>query len=75
MSKAATSYSLKPGELKVFTGSPIQAPVITNIEKRDHSAVEEVQTETAKAHKIIQDGQVIIVRGDKKYTITGLQIQ
>lgn len=73
--KAATSYSLKPGELKVFTGSPIQAPVITNIEKRDHSAVEEVQTETAKAHKIIQDGQVIIVRGDKKYTITGLQIQ
>lgn len=73
--KAATSYSLKPGELKVFTGSPIQAPVITNIEKRDHSAVEEVQTETAKAYKIIQDGQVIIVRGDKKYTITGLQIQ
>ena len=73
--KAATSYSLKPGELKVFTGTPIQAPVITNIEKRDHSAVEEVQTETAKAHKIIQDGQVIIVRGDKKYTITGLQIQ
>lgn len=73
--KAAASYSLKPGELKVFTGTPIQAPVITNIEKRDHSAVEEVQTETAKAHKIIQDGQVIIVRGDKKYTITGLQIQ
>lgn len=73
--KAAASYSLKPGELKVFTGSPIQAPVITNIEKRDHTSFEEVQTETAKAHKIIQDGQVIIVRGDKKYTITGLQIQ
>lgn len=73
--KAATSYSLKPGELKVFTGSPIQAPVINNIEKRDHTSFEEVQTETSKAYKIMQDGQVIIVRGDKKYTITGLQIQ
>ena len=69
--KAATSYSLKPGELKVFTGTPIQAPVINNIEKRDHSAFEEVQMEMPQAKKIIENGQVLIVRGDKVYTITG----
>lgn len=69
--KAATSYSLKPGELKVFTGTPIQAPVIANIEKRDHSAFEEVETGMPQAKKIIENGQVLIVRGDKVYTITG----
>ena len=69
--KAATSYTLKPGELKVFTGTPIQAPVIRNIEKRDHSAFEEVQMEMPQAKKIIENGQVLIVRGDKVYTITG----
>lgn len=69
--KAATSYTLKPGELKVFTGTPIQAPVIANIEKRDHSAFEEVQTGMPQAQKIIENGQVLIVRGDKVYTITG----
>ena len=69
--KAATSYTLKPGELKVFTGTPIQAPVISNIEKRDHSAFEEVQMEMPQAKKIIENGQVLIVRGDKVYTITG----
>lgn len=69
--KAAASYSLKPGELKVFTGTPIQAPVISNIEKRDHSAFEEVQMEMPQAKKIIENGQVLIVRGDKVYTITG----
>lgn len=69
--KAATSYSLKPGELKVFTGTPIQAPVIANIEKRDHSAFEEAQMEMPQAKKIIENGQVLIVRGDKVYTITG----
>ena len=69
--KAATSYTLKPGELKVFTGTPIQAPVISNIEKRDHSALEEVQMEMPQAKKIIENGQVLIVRGDKVYTITG----
>ena len=69
--KAATSYSLKPGELKVFTGTPIQAPVIANIEKRDHSAFEEVQMEMPQAKKIIENGQVLIVRGDKVYTVTG----
>ena len=69
--KAATSYSLKPGELKVFTGTPIQAPIIDNIEKRDHSAFEEVQMEMPQAKKIIENGQVLIVRGDKVYTITG----
>lgn len=69
--KAATSYTLKPGELKVFTGTPIQAPVISNIEKRVHSAFEEVQMEMPQAKKIIENGQVLIVRGDKVYTITG----
>lgn len=73
--KAATSYSLKPGELKVFTGQPLQAPKFKDIQKRDHTAVENIELDMPQAQKIIQDGQVFILRGDKKYTLTGIQVQ
>ncbi len=69
---AAGTYTLAPGELKVFTGTPVVAPVFSNIEKRDHTPIEQVESEEIeKSYKYIQDGQLFIRRGDKTYTITG----
>jgi len=77
-SKAGSSYSLKPGELKVFTGSPVQAPTFTDIEKRDPQGVEEVENGKWKmenGQKFLKDGQIFIRRGDKTYTVTGLEVR
>ncbi len=71
--QASSSYSLAPGELKVFTGSPVQAPTFDNIE---YQAIEHVMSgEGTKAYKILRNGQVLIVRGDHVYTITGARVQ
>ena len=74
--KASSSYTLQPGEVKVFTGSQQTLPSIPS-----HYAVEEQGVETVwvsgdapKAQKILRDGQVLIIRGDKIYTITGQEI-
>lgn len=70
--KANGTYTLAPGELKVFTGTPVIAPTFADIQKRDHTPIENVSTdEMPKSYKILRDGQVLIVRGDKIYTITG----
>lgn len=70
--KANGTYTLAPGELKVFTGTPVIAPTFADIQKRDHTPIENVSTdEMPKSYKILRDGQVLIVRGDKTYTITG----
>ena len=67
---------LAPGELKVFTGSAVQAPTFTDIEKRDHTPIENVIIdEASKAYKILRDGQVLIIRGDRVYTITGQEVR
>ena len=70
--KANGTYTLAPGELKVFTGTPAIAPTFDDINKRDHTPIENVSTdEMPKSYKILRDGQVLIVRGDKTCTITG----
>lgn len=69
---AASSYSLQPGELKVFTSAQIAPPTFSDIQKRDHTPIESVTDEQEiKAQKVLRDGQVLILRGDKIYTITG----
>ena len=70
-SRANGTYTLAPGELKVFTGTPVQAPTFTDIQKRDHQDVENVQEDKVQSTKILRDGQIYILRGDKIYTITG----
>jgi hypothetical protein len=72
-SQAGSSYSLAPGELKVFTGKALQAPTFADIEKRNQTPIESPTTndERLTTNKIFRDGQVLIVRGDKVYTITG----
>ena len=69
---AASSYSLQPGELKVFTSAQIAPPAFADIQKLDHTPVENVTDgQEIKAQKVLRDGQVLIIRGDKIYTITG----
>ena len=73
---ALSSYTLAPGELKVFTGQPVVAPTFTDIQKRDSEGFEDVTTEqNTKGVKFIQDGQLFIRRGDKTYTITGIEVR
>lgn len=69
--RANGTYTLAPGELKVFTGTQVQAPTFTNIEKRDYQDVEEVISEPLPSVKFIQNGQIFILRGDKVYNIQG----
>ena len=73
--QAGSSYTLAPGELKVFTGTQIAPPVFADIEKRNKQDVEVVEVTTPKAYKILRDGQVLILRGDKTYTITGQEVR
>ena len=72
---ANATYTLAPGELKVFTGTQIAPPTFSDISKRDHTPIDNVETDAPKAYKMIRDGQVLIVRGDKTYTITGSLVQ
>ena len=69
--RANGTYTLAPGELKVFTGTQVQAPTFTDISKRDHQDVEAVISEPVPSVKFMQDGQIFILRGDKVYNIQG----
>ena len=72
---ASDTYTLSPGELKVFTGTAVQAPVFEDIQKRNHSAVENVQMDKVQSTKVFRDGQIYILRGNQTYTITGVRVQ
>ena len=70
--RASGTYTLAPGELKVFTGTPVIAPTFTDIQKRDPQGLEPVSLEQkVTSRKLIKDGQLLILRGDKVYTVTG----
>ena len=66
-----STYPLAPGELKVFTGTQVLAPTFSDIQKRDHEAIEITKVETPNVSKILRDGQVLIRRGDKVYNLQG----
>ena len=73
--QASSSYSLAPGEVKIFTGSSIAAPTI-NLDLESLLPIENVSSnEAPKAQKILRDGQVLILRGDNVYTITGTRVE
>ena len=73
---ASSSYSLAPGELKVFTGSAVQAPTFTDIQTRDHSPIVIVNSEEAKikSEKFFKNGQLYIRRGERVYDVMGERI-
>lgn len=72
-----STYVLKPGELKVFTGQQTKAPTFTDIETRDHTAVEEVWTNSTmpSAEKVFYNGTLYLRRGNTTYTIDGRRVE
>lgn len=74
--QASGTYTLAPGELKVFTGTPVIAPTFTNIQKRDHTGIELTPSESfSKGQKILRDGQILILRGEKVYNLQGQEVR
>jgi len=75
--KASSSYTLQPGEVKVFTGSQQTLPSIPSHYSVEEQGVEAVWVsgDAPKVQKILRDGQVLIIRGDRIYTITGQEIR
>lgn len=68
---ASGTVSLQPGEVKIYTGTQVTLPTInTNLESM--LPIENVRIEAVpEARKILRDGQVLIQRGDRYYTVTG----
>ena len=75
--RASGSYTLKPGELKVFTGSAVQAPTFEDIQKRDSQGIEQLlmNGNQQTTMKLLINGQVLILRGDKLYDMTGRRVE
>lgn len=74
--RANGTYTLAPGELKVFTGTPVIAPTFSNIQKRDHTGIELTPSESfSKGQKILRDGQILILRGEKVYNLQGQEVR
>lgn len=73
----ASTCVLKPGELKVFTGQQMKAPTFTDIETRDHTAIEEVWTNSTmpSAQKVFYNGTLYLRRGDTTYTMDGQRVE
>ena len=74
---AGTSYTLQPGELKVFTGKKVEAPTFEDIEKRDDTPVDMVfdNSRTDEVVKYLYNGTLYIRRGSETYTIDGLRVE
>ena len=72
---ASGSITLQQGELKIYTGKKVELPTINkNLESM--LPIENVTSEQApKAQKFMRNGQVLILRGDKVYTITGMEVR
>ena len=73
----ASTCVLKPGELKVFTGQQTKAPTFTDIETRDHTAIEEVWSNSTmpSAQKVFYNGTLYLRRGNTTYTIDGQRVE
>ena len=72
------TYTLAPGELKVFTGTPVEAPTFSDINKRETQGIEQPTSDSflkGRGEKFLKDGQLLIRRGDNIYTITGARVQ
>ena len=68
------AVSLQPGELKIFTGKQVTLPVI-NTDLESLLPIEQVATEQVQSTKILRDGQILILRGDKTYNLQGQRVK
>lgn len=69
--QAGSAYNLTPGELKVFTSTPLQAPTFDDIQSRATQGVEDVLLPAMNIQKFLYNGTLYIRKGDVTYTIDG----
>ncbi|MBQ7530435.1 MAG: hypothetical protein IJT12_01840 [Paludibacteraceae bacterium] len=71
-----STYVLKPGELKVYTGQAVVAPTFADIEARDHTAVETIiNNELPAIEKFFMNGTLYLRRGNDIYTLDGQRVE
>lgn len=75
--QAATSYTLQPNEIKVFTGSYVAAPVIPDHYDEGMTPVEYIFSQpAATTRKALIDGVLYIIREDgTSFSVAGSRIQ
>ena len=72
---ASGNVTLTPGELRIYTGKKVDKPMI-NRDLQSLLPIENISVDnTPKAQKIMRDGQVLILRGDKVYDVMGRLIK
>ena len=72
---ASGTITLQPGELKIYTGKKVDLPTINKNLESMLPIENIIIDDTPKAQKILRDGQVLILRGDKVYNMQGQQIR
>ena len=72
---ASGTITLQPGELKIYTGKKVDLPTINKNLESMLPIENIIIDDTPKAQKILRDGQVLILRGDKIYNMQGQQIR
>lgn len=67
--RATSTITLAPGEIRVFTGRPITAPVTPTDIKND------AKTSVPASHKILRHGRICILRANRLYDLDGRLIE
>lgn len=74
--KAASNYTLAPGEVKVFTGTQVIAPTVPTQYNITEGWIDTItEKTTGNARKLLRDGQLIILTPDAAYDIMGHTIE
>jgi len=73
--RANSSYSLAPGELKVFTSTQLQAPTFEDIMSRPVQGIEDIQSPAPAVQKFLNNGTLYLLRNGITYTIDGRRVE
>ncbi len=74
--KAASNYTLKPGEVKVFTGTQVIAPTIPSVYNFTTGWIDTITEKSSGsgARKVLLDGQLIIITNEGIYDVIGRKL-
>lgn len=73
--RANGTYTLAPGELKVFTSTALQAPTFEDIMSRPVQGIEDIQSPAPAVQKFLNNGTLYLRRNGITYTIDGRRVE
>ncbi len=73
--RANGTYTLAPGELKVFTSTALQAPTFEDIMSRPTQGIEDIQSPAPAVQKFLNNGTLYLRRNGVTYTIDGRRVE